>query len=101
LVWGGGIFYLKKKGILFVDSILGHCTVLSFENYEKNIESPEDRLFFMRASYNTKTEKFHPSPNEWQKICLCNMPTNPESAYIYCEDCNKWFHMSCVKITDE
>ncbi len=90
---------IKTKGVLFIDWIVDHCVVMSLENYEKHIDSPEDRLFFMRASYNTKTEKFNPPPNEWPKICICGMPSNPELSYIYCDICKKWLHMACVKIT--
>lgn len=74
---------------------------MSFSSYEKNIDSPEERLFFMRANYNTKNEKFNPPPNDWEKICICNLPSNPELPYIYCDGCDKWFHMTCVRMTED
>lgn len=47
--------FLIIIGTLFVDRIISPSVVMTYENYEKNIESAEDRLFFTRANYNTKT----------------------------------------------
>lgn len=43
----------------------------------------------------------NPVIEEWEKHCLCLTPLNPDKKYIQCDICNKWFHLDCVKLTQE
>lgn len=75
--------------------------MLSFEEYEEQMGNSDERLYFMRAAYNTMQEKLIPPPTEWVRQCFCRMPNNPDLTYIHCDSCNKWIHLGCARLTDE
>ncbi|KAI9146179.1 PLU-1-like protein-domain-containing protein [Paraphysoderma sedebokerense] len=35
------------------------------------------------------------------RYCLCQMPYSYEMDYIGCDQCNDWFHIGCVNVTNE
>ncbi len=43
----------------------------------------------------------YPPFSEWERMCKCNMPTNPNAMYVNCDKCQKWFHPQCVGLTEE
>ncbi|CAD8178323.1 unnamed protein product [Paramecium pentaurelia] len=47
--------------------------------------------YFTRAKYNTITKQLEPPITQWKKDLL----------YIQCDQCNKWFHLSCMGLTQE
>jgi hypothetical protein len=56
--------------------------------------------YFSRANFFAETDTLLPSPDEWKKECLCKMPYNPDRVYVQCENCQKWFHDSCIGTVD-
>lgn len=42
-----------------------------------------------------------PPMGEWEKMCSCNNPFNPDMLYIICEKCEKWYHPKHCGISDE
>lgn len=49
----------------FIDVIQGHCSVYDFNEYETNLDTKEERVFFTRSEFNIKNQKLAPHPNEW------------------------------------
>lgn len=35
---------------------------------------------------------------QWERICICSQPYNPDYEYILCDACESWFHCKCVKV---
>ena len=60
-------------------------------------------MFFTiyRAKYDIAKNKLEPPIEKWQKHCLCQKPLNPDHLVIQCENCNRWYHPNCIKLTDE
>lgn len=84
--------------------IVGRVRVLTISEFDSVIDEEEgeqSNIFFMRCSYNTEVQALVPAPTEWPKVCLCEMPHNPDLIYIFCEACKRWLHMECVHLTEE
>jgi hypothetical protein len=92
---------LSYLDVLFIDSIVHGVKVLPYEEYESQLGSTDERIYFMRSAYNTFQELLVPHPKEWASQCVCNLPPNPDLTYIFCENCQRWIHMICAKISEE
>jgi hypothetical protein len=58
-------------------------------------------MYFTRAKYNPYKELLEPPFDSWEKICICQMPFNPDKLYITCDLCQKSFHPQCFGIKEE
>ncbi|MFS7929274.1 putative [histone H3]-dimethyl-L-lysine(36) demethylase chromatin regulator PHD family [Helianthus anomalus] len=78
------------------DSIIGKCTVHTFDIYEKLKDvGPND--FFSRSKYNHFTKAYDPEES-LPVYCVCRWPYNPDYPMICCGKCNCWFHPSCMGV---
>lgn len=37
--------------------------------------------------------------NEHELFCVCQQPFNVDTAMIECDQCNEWYHLKCVGLT--
>lgn len=88
------VFKSEHKDIIFIESILSKCDILSFEEYESSINIGIN-TFFTRYCYDPMRRILIPSFDKWKKACKCNLPLNPDQLYINCEICEKWYHPEC------
>ena len=58
-------------------------------------------MYFTRAKYNPYKELLESPFDSWEKICICQMPFNPDKLYITCDLCQKSFHPQCFGIKEE
>ena len=56
--------------------------------------------FFLMGNYNLKTHLLNPPFSQWERLCRCNMPFNPDLLYIGCEGCKRWFHPECEGLSE-
>ena len=94
------LFSSSHKDIILTETVISPCKVLSFEDYQ-NIEDNTDTIFFTRANYDIKSKLLSPPVSQWEKLCSCRMPLNPDVMYIECDTCKQWFHPQCQGLTDE
>lgn len=106
------VFSSTHQDPIFVETIVKKVKVIPFLEYEQLTTCNEftEDLYFTRASYDiTKVRpklKFiqktlSPSVSKWKKICVCQLPYNPDQLYIQCGDCLTWNHPACNNIKDE
>lgn len=74
---------------------------MTFEKYESSGQGSDPKVYYSRAKYNYRDGKIQPPPDLWRRYCICNKPMNPDYHYIFCESCQNWFHLACVKIQRE
>ena len=67
------------------------------EEEYSDIKLSSPNTYFSRARFEEKEEKLNPPPSEWNKMCSCDSPVNPDLEYVQCEQCEKWYHVSCIK----
>ncbi|CAD8048032.1 unnamed protein product [Paramecium primaurelia] len=92
------VFKTNEFDYIEIESIIGLAIILSYEEYDK-IEELNDNVYFMRATY--IDEKLSPPFEQWKKVCICRKPPNPDLKYIFCEICQKWFHLKCVGLSQD
>ncbi|CAD8105338.1 unnamed protein product [Paramecium sonneborni] len=92
------LFLTEQSTILFIDCIQAKCFVMNIDEFENTGTS---NAYFTRAKYNTLTKQLEPPISQWKKVCICEQPQNPDLLYIQCDQCNKWFHLSCMGLTQE
>jgi len=63
--------------------------------------SAEFDFFSRDYRYDVNTELLSTPISEWEKVCKCNMPLNPNLFFIGCEECKKWFHPKCVGLSNQ
>ncbi len=94
------LFSSSHKDIIFIETVIAKCLVLSFEEYEL-LEALNENTYFSRASYDPIKKTFNPPFNKWRKVCTCNMPLNPDEFYVKCDMCTTWCHPKCENINEE
>ncbi|CAD8137315.1 unnamed protein product [Paramecium octaurelia] len=92
------VFKTKEFDYIEIESIIGLAIILSYEEYDK-IEELNENVYFMRATY--FDQKLFPSFEQWTKVCMCRKPPNPDLKYVFCEICQKWFHLKCVGLSQD
>jgi len=85
------LFTSNHKDIIFIETIISLCTVLSLEEYER-LDTHSSTTFFTRATYDPIHHMINPPFTSWEKACVCGNPLNPDQLYIKCDGCEKWFH---------
>ncbi|CAD8193743.1 unnamed protein product [Paramecium octaurelia] len=98
------LFLTEISDFIFIGQIIDKVKVLSLNEYDSFLDddiSGQNRLFFMRCTYNSEKKSINPNLNELEKVCFCEMPQNPDLVYIFCESCKKWLHMDCVHLTED
>ncbi|CAD8144549.1 unnamed protein product [Paramecium pentaurelia] len=90
------VFKTNEFDYIEIESIVGLAIILSYEEYDQ-IEELNDNVYFMRATY--INDKLQPPFDQWNKVCICKKPPNPDLKYIFCEMCQKWFHLKCVGLS--
>ena len=89
------VFPSRHKDTVFADAIVSKCEVFSIKVYDELDSTNSNTTFFTRASYCPITKVLKPSFNEWERLCACRKPLNPNLLYIKCDRCNQWFHPEC------
>ncbi|CAD8144646.1 unnamed protein product [Paramecium octaurelia] len=92
------VFKTNEFDYIEIESIVGLATILSFEEYDQ-IEELYDNVFFTRAQY--VNEKLLPPFQQWKKVCICKKPANPDLKYIFCDLCQRWFHLKCIGLSQD
>lgn len=94
------VFSSSHRDIILIETVISPCRVLSLEDYQK-MDNNNDLTFFTRANYDIKSKILSPPIAEWEKLCSCQMPLNPDVMYIECDSCKQWYHPQCQGLTDE
>lgn len=94
------VFKSNHYDTIFIESVLCKCKVLPIKEYQIQEEN-SDIIFFTRARYDPLTHIITPSIDQWERICSCNAPVNPDLLYINCDQCNNWFHPPCEGLSNE
>lgn len=93
------LFEAPHHDIIYIETVVCKCRVLSFEKYEK-LDQPSDTIFFKRSKYDPIKHVLTPSMDHWKKVCKCNRPFNPDLLYMECGGCNLYFHPKCFGIAE-
>ena len=95
------VFPTRHRDKVFADAIVSKCQVYSIKQYD-DLESIDfNATFFTRATYCPLSKKLEPAFKDWDKLCVCHKPLNPNLLHIKCDLCGKWFHPKCMDLTDE
>ncbi|KAL4428613.1 hypothetical protein ABPG74_009115 [Tetrahymena malaccensis] len=94
------IFETDHLDITFVDCINGPCKLYNYQEYDQ-LKSISQNTFFTRAKFDTVKKKLIPPFEKWETGCICKRPLNPDYLYIQCEKCEKWFHITCINISEK
>ncbi|CAI7775666.1 unnamed protein product [Closterium sp. NIES-53] len=79
----------------YPEAVEGVCSVHNLKDYAY-LDVVEEEDFFCRFEYNASTGMF--APDTVAVYCKCEMPYNPDSLMVQCEDCKDWFHPECVNL---
>jgi hypothetical protein len=82
-----------------VEAIAKKCQVLSYEEYEQT--EPGQNVYFSRSQFDKKDQQLQPPIEKWPRSCICLKPLNPDKPYIFCDACKEWYHMECMRITQQ
>jgi hypothetical protein len=93
------VFPSKHFDRVFADAIVAKCQVYSIKEYDE-IRLIDNITYFTRAQYCPLTHTLTPSYKQWERLCICQKPLNPNLLYIKCDDCGKWFHPKCMKLSN-
>jgi hypothetical protein len=91
------IFPSCHQDKVFVDSIFSKCRVCSMKQYDE-LDLIDTKTFFTRAMYNPLLKVMDPPFKDWDRLCVCKKPLNPNLVHIKCDECCKWFHPECMGI---
>ena len=89
------VFPSRHKDVVFADAIVAKCEVYSIKQYDDLDSTNSNTTFFTRASYCPITKTLRPCFTDWERLCSCRKPLNPNMLYIKCDKCNLWFHPEC------
>ena len=93
------VFKTNHYDVIFIETIIGKCLILTFEEYESQIEV-NNNVFYSRYGYDPTKNLLLPRFEKWEKHCKCILPLNPDQLYIRCDICSKWFHPECCGIKE-
>ena len=85
---------------VYVDCIVGKCKVYPINDYDE-LDNIDHLTFFTRAQYEPLLKMLEPPFKEWEALCTCRKPLNPNLLYIKCDECGKWYHPRCMNLTDD
>lgn len=95
------VFPTRHRDKVFADAIVSKCQVYSIKQYD-DLESIDfNTTFFTRATYCPLSKTLEPAFSDWDKLCICQRPLNPNLLHIKCDLCGKWFHPKCMTLNDE
>ena len=84
---------------IYVDCIAGRCKVYTIQQYDEQ-ENIDNLTYFTRANYSPLQKVLEPAFKDWETLCICKKPLNPNLLYIKCDLCNKWYHPECMGLTE-
>lgn len=90
----------EHSDMIFADAIIGKAQVYQIKEYDEIQQIDINTTFFTRAHYNPMKKELTPSYAQWEKLCVCKKPLNPNLQYINCDKCNNWFHPECMKLSN-
>ncbi|PNH08668.1 Histone lysine demethylase PHF8 [Tetrabaena socialis] len=79
-------------------AILGRCFVHDVRRYEA-LQRRTENDFFMRFRYRPRSKQFE--PDRVPVYCTCELPYNPDSPMVMCDECNEWYHPRCLKLSED
>ena len=86
---------------VFADTIVSKCQVYSIKQYD-DLESIDfNTTYFTRATYCPLSKELEPTFSEWDRLCICQKPLNPNLLHIKCDLCGNWFHPKCMGLSNE
>ena len=94
------VFLSDHTDIVFVESIINKCEVLSIQEYDQR-QITDERTFYCRSKFLTLDNKLDPPFEEWATLCSCNKPMNPNLLTVGCDKWGKWFHPYCQGLDTE
>lgn len=94
------VFNSPHTDIIYIETVVCKCFVVSLEDYCK-LEEPSEVTYFQRAEYDPIKQFLKPPYDKWEKICKCKTPFNPDVLYLKCDKCMKYYHPYCVGINEE
>jgi hypothetical protein len=89
------VFPSRHKDIVFADAIVSKCDVYPIKQYDELESINYGSTYFTRASYCPLARKLSPCFADWERLCTCKQPLNPNRVHIRCDKCDKWFHPKC------
>ena len=94
------VFPSKHYDKIFADAIVAKCLVYSIKEYDE-IQLTDNTTYFTRATYCPLTKTLTPSFQNWERLCICYKPLNPNLLYIKCDGCGKWYHPKCMNLSNQ
>ena len=94
------VFPSKHYDKIFADAIVAKCLVYSIKEYDE-IQLTDNTTYFTRATYCPLTKTLTPSFHNWERLCICYKPLNPNLLYIKCDGCGKWYHPKCMNLSNQ
>ena len=95
------LFPTRHRDKLFADAIVSKCQVYTLKQYDE-LESIDFHItFFTRANYCPLTKTLEPAFKDWDRLCECKKPLNPNLLHIKCDLCGMWFHPKCMSLSNE
>lgn len=92
------VFPSNHKDMVFADAIVMKIEVHPIRQYDELEEINFNTTFFTRASYCPLSRALKPPFQEWERLCSCRQPLNPNLLHIRCDRCDQWFHPACQDI---
>ena len=94
------LFSSDHEEIVYIGFIIGKCEVLTIQEYD-NCEAIADNTYYSRAKFVTKEDRLEPPYNEWETLCSCNKPMNPNLLTVGWDRCDRWYHPKWEGLSDE
>ncbi|CAI2375273.1 unnamed protein product [Moneuplotes crassus] len=91
------VFSSNHNVIIPAHAVFARPEVMLINDYQ-NLSITGQNTYYTRAKYDIIKRQLDPPFKNWPQFCVCKKPLNPNSLYIGCETCDRWFHPLCVKI---
>ena len=70
-----------------MEALKRKCFLSTLDEYSA-MEIAHDYFYFQRASFDASRGALVPAIEEWEKICVCRMPYNPDLLTVGCDMCD-------------
>jgi len=94
------VFLTNQRDFVSVDCINSIANVLSYDEYD-SLSKILPNTYYCRANFDVTKKKIIPPIEKWAKHCICKTPLNPDYMYVQCDLCNGWYHIECLKLSED